>query len=71
MHERFADLPEALASTVEIAERCAYRPRTHHPILPRFSVGDSVVDEASGTMKPKPFCELKNLTVPVAKVASF
>ena len=24
----FADLPEALASTVEIAERCAFRPRT-------------------------------------------
>jgi DNA polymerase-3 subunit alpha len=42
----FADLPEALASTVEIAQRCAYRPRTHRPILPRFSVGDQVVDEA-------------------------
>ena len=51
MRERFADLPEALASTVEIAERCAYRPRTHHPILPRFSVGDSVVDEASELRK--------------------
>ena len=24
----FADLPEALASTVEIAQRCAFRPRT-------------------------------------------
>jgi DNA polymerase-3 subunit alpha len=33
----FADLPEALASTVEIAERCAFRPRTRRPILPRFS----------------------------------
>ena len=36
----FSDLPEALASTVEIAERCAFRPHTHDPILPRFSVGD-------------------------------
>ncbi len=36
----FADLPEALASTVEIAERCAFRPLVHAPILPRFSVGD-------------------------------
>src|SRR5581483_11776576 len=36
----FADLPEALASSVEIAERCSFRPRTHKPILPRFSVGD-------------------------------
>jgi DNA polymerase-3 subunit alpha len=43
----FADLPEALASTMEIAERCAFRPRTHDPILPRFSVGDRNVDEAA------------------------
>ena len=45
----FADLPEALASTVEIAERCAFRPRVHDPILPRFSVGEGggVVDEAA------------------------
>ena len=40
----FADLPEALASTVGIAERCAVRPRTAKPILPRFS---SDQDEAS------------------------
>ena len=43
----FADLPEALASTVEIAERCAFRPRTEKPILPRFSVGDRAVDEGA------------------------
>ncbi|MFY9958286.1 DNA polymerase III subunit alpha [Bradyrhizobium sp.] len=35
----FADVPEALASTIEIAERCAFRPTTRKPILPRFSVG--------------------------------
>ncbi len=34
----FADLPEALASTVEIAKRCAFRPTTRKPILPRFTV---------------------------------
>ena len=33
----FADLPEALENTVEIARRCAYRARTHDPILPRFA----------------------------------
>jgi DNA polymerase III subunit alpha len=33
----FADLPEALSATVEVAERCAFRPRTKAPILPRFS----------------------------------
>jgi len=32
----FADLPEALESTVEIAQRCAYRPLSRKPILPRF-----------------------------------
>ncbi len=48
----FADLPEALASTVEIAERCAYRPRTHDPILPRFTVGEGgVADEAAELRK--------------------
>jgi DNA polymerase III subunit alpha len=43
----FADIPEALSSTVEIAERCAFRPRTHEPILPRFSVSErkGAVDE--------------------------
>jgi len=36
MAERFADLPEALDTTVEIARRCAFRPRTADPILPSF-----------------------------------
>jgi DNA polymerase-3 subunit alpha len=45
----FTDLPEALASTVEIAQRCTYRPKTRTPILPRFSVGerDAPADEAA------------------------
>jgi DNA polymerase-3 subunit alpha len=45
----FADLPEALASTVEIARRCAFRPTMRAPILPRFSIGESgeAVDEAA------------------------
>ncbi|MFZ0421572.1 MAG: DNA polymerase III subunit alpha [Xanthobacteraceae bacterium] len=42
----FADLPEALAATVEIAERCAFRPRSQAPILPRFTAGDGEADEA-------------------------
>ena len=45
----FSDLPEAIEATVEIAQRCAFRPKTHHPILPRFSVGEGgdAVDEAT------------------------
>ena len=37
MIERFADLPEAVENTVEIALRCAYRPKTRPPILPKFA----------------------------------
>ena len=33
----FADLPEAIDNTIEIAQRCAYRPTTRDPILPRFA----------------------------------
>jgi DNA polymerase III subunit alpha len=49
MIELFADLPEAVASTVEIAQRCAFRPLLQKPILPRFSVGEAgaAVDEAA------------------------
>jgi DNA polymerase-3 subunit alpha len=47
MGSLFNDLPEALASTVEIAMRCQFRPRTRKPILPRFSLdGAAAVDEA-------------------------
>ena len=45
----FADLPEALENTIEIARRCAYRPRFHDPILPSFAVaeeGDAAKAEA-------------------------
>jgi DNA polymerase-3 subunit alpha len=37
MAEIFADLPEALDATVEIARRCASRPLKRKPILPRFA----------------------------------
>jgi len=43
MKARFADLPEALENTVEVAMRCHFRPHTRAPILPRF-VGGSAAD---------------------------
>ena len=48
----FRDLPEALASTVEISERSSFRPVARKPILPRFSVtgqeaAEGTVDEAA------------------------
>jgi DNA polymerase-3 subunit alpha len=47
MMELFADLPEAIASTVEIAQRCNWRPTTRNPILPRFTAGNKKADEAA------------------------
>ncbi len=48
MGKLFADLPEALQHSVEIAMRCHYRPRTRGPILPRFtSVDGSPLDEVA------------------------
>ena len=40
MMKRFADLPEAIESTVEIALRCSWRPKPRKPILPRFETAD-------------------------------
>ncbi|HEV3395972.1 MAG TPA: DNA polymerase III subunit alpha, partial [Xanthobacteraceae bacterium] len=44
----FADVPEALAASVEIAERCAFRPAPRKPILPQFSTDKDawMIDEA-------------------------
>ena len=36
MAAQFADLPEALENTLEIARRCAFRPKKRDPILPQF-----------------------------------
>jgi len=39
----FADLPEAVENTVEIAKRCAFAVARHDPILPKFA--ENEVDE--------------------------
>ncbi len=44
MRALFADLPEALAMTAEIAQRCAVKSRLRDPILPSF--GDATKGEA-------------------------
>jgi len=43
----FADLPEAVANTIEIARRCAFRPRFRDPILPRFVEDGANTGEAA------------------------
>ena len=42
----FADLPEATANSVEIAQRCAYRPRGRAPILPAYPCDDEAAELA-------------------------
>ncbi len=49
MRELFADLPDAIAATAEIAQRCSYRPTARKPILPNF--GDAKTDEAAELRK--------------------
>ncbi|MTI45975.1 DNA polymerase III, alpha subunit [Roseibium hamelinense] len=46
MVELFSDLPEALESTLEIAQRCSFRPLKRAPILPRFAGADADPEEA-------------------------
>ena len=41
----FSDIPEALANTLEIARRCAFRPRQHEPMLPTFQTEKSEIEE--------------------------
>ncbi|MEM7192398.1 MAG: DNA polymerase III subunit alpha, partial [Pseudomonadota bacterium] len=45
MRALFADLPEAIDNTLEIAQRCAYRPMKHDPILPAFLSGGEASDQ--------------------------
>ncbi len=47
----FADLPEALENTIEIARRCHYRPLTRKPILPHFSTPDGEVPDEAGELR--------------------
>ncbi|PPC87629.1 MAG: DNA polymerase III subunit alpha [Hyphomicrobium sp.] len=41
----FADIPEAISNTIEIAQRCAFRPEGRKPILPRFVASDDSLSE--------------------------
>ncbi|MEM9591816.1 MAG: DNA polymerase III subunit alpha, partial [Pseudomonadota bacterium] len=55
MRALFADLPEAIENTAEIAQRCAYRPKKHDPILPAFLSGG----EANAVLAETEAAELK------------
>ena len=44
MRALFADLPEAVANTVVVAQRCAFMPETRDPILPPFATPPGVTE---------------------------
>jgi DNA polymerase III subunit alpha len=47
MSALFADIPEAIDNTVEIARRCSYYPKNRNPILPRFAARDAADADAA------------------------
>ncbi len=49
MRALFSDLPEAIENTVEIAQRCAYRPVKRDPILPPFLTGGEATSALAET----------------------
>jgi DNA polymerase III subunit alpha len=58
MQELFADLPEALANTLVVAQRCAYAPPKRKPLLPSLA-GDAageaqmLIDDARGGLEAR------------------
>lgn len=50
MVKLFEDLPEAIQNTVVIAQRCAFKVPTIDPILPKFTIDDTL-DEAESLRK--------------------
>jgi DNA polymerase-3 subunit alpha len=44
MQEAFADVPEAIDNTLVIAQRCAFMPDEHAPILPAFSTPEGITE---------------------------
>jgi len=47
MRALFADLPEACDNTLVIAQRCAFIPQSHKPILPVFATADGADEESA------------------------
>ncbi|MEO0385101.1 MAG: DNA polymerase III subunit alpha [Pseudomonadota bacterium] len=49
MRRRFADCPEAIANTLEIARRVSFRPKESPPLLPHFTTGNDADGEETET----------------------
>jgi DNA polymerase-3 subunit alpha len=58
MVELFADLPEALDSTVEIAQRVSYRPKKRDPVLPKFAAAPDLSENEAIAAEGRALAEM-------------
>ncbi|MEM9989995.1 MAG: PHP domain-containing protein, partial [Pseudomonadota bacterium] len=65
MSALFEDLPEAIEASVEIARRCAFRPRTFPPILPSFA-GDLEGEKQALRTQAEEGLRARLTTIPLA-----
>jgi len=70
MAELFSDLPEAVENTVEVAMRCAFRPRKRPPMLPRFLASErKAAGEPVGAAEPAALDEEAELAAEADRLA--
>jgi DNA polymerase III subunit alpha len=71
----FADLPEAIHNTMEIARRCSYYPEGRSPILPRFTGsnkdGDEALTEEAAELSRQAFAGLEERIKTIGLVEGF
>jgi DNA polymerase III subunit alpha len=58
MVQLFADLPEALDSTIEIAQRIGYRPKKRNPVLPTFAAAPGQSPEEAVAAEAKALADM-------------
>ena len=58
MQTLFADLPESLANSVEIAQRVSYRPRKRDPVLPKFAAAPDLTDADAVAAEARALAEM-------------
>ena len=75
MAKLFADLPEAIANTSEIAQRCSYYTQGRSPILPRFTGangdGDAALSQEAAELKRQAHIGLAERLTRVGPVAGY
>ena len=54
MESLFYDLPESLLNTIEISQRCSFKPEIKNPILPVFIKGEENTEEDASEVQDEP-----------------